>query len=653
MQPAPAKRGAAPTADSGLDDGLLLDAARLVALNGYAHECRLLPFLSPDFHREDDFLVATKNTTYGPKKRTRLMWLSRTGNASRVRVLLKAKADTRLRDGNGETALHHACARGHEAVVGLLLDAPGADIEGRDRLNMTPLLCAAVVRRLPVVRLLVERGANVLAVDEDGRTALHNTLYLTCKRDDDDGKAAAVAAHLLSVGVPVDARDARGCTALHWAAAQGYEGTARLLLDKGAAVDAAAGAAGVTPLMVASSRACVSVVRLLLSRGADVRKKNGTGCTALHKAVWPEQTIPTAVEARAVIVRMLLAASGCDVNAADKEGLRPLHFACESSGRLVLVDLLLAHGADLNAQSKDENTALHVACRSGCADIVARLIERGALVNLPNAEGSSPLAVASRRGHESVVRLLLDNRAHLHARDHKGCTALVEAVQSWHGSVAELLLSRGAGAWPRPESILPLCLASERGLVGTVRLLLERGADVNERVETMGTPLICSSAGGHDAVVELLLARKADMGALDKAGRDALDAAFEGGHARCAELLIRAGAPLNTVSRSGGTLLLRAIDKKMEGVAMLLLSKGVAVNTQGAGRETPLTRACAVGLVVVAAVLIERGADVNARTASGSTPLSLALSVAGMESIVTLLRSQGARGLTAAGGGGV
>jgi hypothetical protein len=61
--PAP-KRAAAPAE---LEADLLFDAARLVALNGFAHECRLLPFLSPDYAREEDFLVATRHLRYGPR----------------------------------------------------------------------------------------------------------------------------------------------------------------------------------------------------------------------------------------------------------------------------------------------------------------------------------------------------------------------------------------------------------------------------------------------------------------------------------------------------------------------------------------------------------------------------------------------------------
>jgi hypothetical protein len=63
--PAP-KRAATAVPTAELEADLLFDAARLVALNGFAHECRLLPFLSPDYAREEDFLVATRHLRYGP-----------------------------------------------------------------------------------------------------------------------------------------------------------------------------------------------------------------------------------------------------------------------------------------------------------------------------------------------------------------------------------------------------------------------------------------------------------------------------------------------------------------------------------------------------------------------------------------------------------
>jgi hypothetical protein len=82
---------------SGLEVGLL-DVGRFVALNGYAHECRLLPFLSRSFRREEDFLVACKHVRYGGKQRTRLMSLAGGGDVDRVTLLLKVGADVEARE---------------------------------------------------------------------------------------------------------------------------------------------------------------------------------------------------------------------------------------------------------------------------------------------------------------------------------------------------------------------------------------------------------------------------------------------------------------------------------------------------------------------------------------------------------------------------
>jgi ankyrin repeat protein len=68
-------------------------------------------------------------------------------------------------------ALHTAAQEGHEAVVRLLLDR-GADIKSKTENKKTALHLAAREGRTSVVQLLLDRGADVGATDEDGKTAL-------------------------------------------------------------------------------------------------------------------------------------------------------------------------------------------------------------------------------------------------------------------------------------------------------------------------------------------------------------------------------------------------------------------------------------------------------------------------------------------------
>jgi hypothetical protein len=71
-----------------------------------------------------------------------------------------------------ETALHLAAVQGNEAVVRLLVEK-GADVEAMDNDGKTMLHLAAVQGNEAVVRLLVDKGAEVTAMDNGGRTALH------------------------------------------------------------------------------------------------------------------------------------------------------------------------------------------------------------------------------------------------------------------------------------------------------------------------------------------------------------------------------------------------------------------------------------------------------------------------------------------------
>jgi ankyrin repeat protein len=203
---------------SGLEVGLL-DVGRFVALNGYAHECRLLPFLSRSFRREEDFLVACKHVRYGARQRTRLMSLARGGDVERVSLLLKVGADIEARETNGYRPLHIAILRNHVSVVRLLLEW-GADVG--DAKRYPPLHFASACGCESIVRLLLERGADARATASDGGTALHLASH--------KGHEPVVRL-LLDRGADVNARDGEGRTALVVAGKAGHKDVVRLLVE--------------------------------------------------------------------------------------------------------------------------------------------------------------------------------------------------------------------------------------------------------------------------------------------------------------------------------------------------------------------------------------------------------------------------------------
>jgi ankyrin repeat protein len=162
----------APVYVCGLEVGLL-DVGRVVALNGYPEACRRLAFVSSGFYLERDLLMATKRVRYGPYKRTRLMSLSRQGDVERVSFLLKVHAEVDAADAHGRTSLHWASLKGHASVVRLLLDR-GADVGARTTpLGDTPLHWASGWGHESVVRLLLDGGADVGARTTGRLTPLH------------------------------------------------------------------------------------------------------------------------------------------------------------------------------------------------------------------------------------------------------------------------------------------------------------------------------------------------------------------------------------------------------------------------------------------------------------------------------------------------
>jgi ankyrin repeat protein len=271
----------------------------------------------------------------------------------------------------------------------------------------------------------------------------------------------AVVKLLLGKGANVDAADKDGRTPLSYAAESGHEAVVKLLLEKGANVDAA-DKYGRTPLLIAARIGHEVVVRLLLEKGDNVNAVDKDGRTPLSYA---------AGNGHEAVVKLLLEKQA-NVNAADEYGGTPLLYAA-GSGREVVVKLLLEKGANMDAADKYGRTPLLIAARIGHEVVVRLLLEKGADVDVADEDGGTPLLFSAENGHEAVVKLLLEKNANVNAADKYGRT--------------------------------PLLSAASRGHEVVVRLLLEKNANVNAEDRDGGTPLSYAAANGHKTIVELLI----------------------------------------------------------------------------------------------------------------------------------------------------
>lgn len=176
---------------------------------------------------------------------------------------------------NGSTALHAAAAFGFINWIKRLCNFREINIDAKDKTGATPLICAVKLGNTEVVRLLLEKGAQVNIARDDTQTPLHMaTRYGFLE----------IVRLLLENGAHVDQTAQDGYTALFGAAQEGFVDIVRLLLEKKAQINLASNQ-GVTPLNMAAMQGHTKVVRLLLEKGADIELASKNGSTPLFIAV--------------------------------------------------------------------------------------------------------------------------------------------------------------------------------------------------------------------------------------------------------------------------------------------------------------------------------------------------------------------------------
>jgi ankyrin repeat protein len=135
------------------------------------------------------------------------------------------------------TPLHYAVYGGHKDIVELLI-TKGANVSAKDNEGATPLHKAAAKGYKDIAELLVNKGADINAKDKNGSTPLWWAVYY----DKED-----MAELLITKGADISAKDKNGMIPLDWTINNDKKDMAELLIDKGADVNAK-GVMGETPL---------------------------------------------------------------------------------------------------------------------------------------------------------------------------------------------------------------------------------------------------------------------------------------------------------------------------------------------------------------------------------------------------------------------
>lgn len=356
------------------------------------------------------------------------------------RFLLAKMTDlnAHIKDSDLSSLLVQACRTHSIELVEMFIDA-GADINRCNDRGNYPLLGAMYPKFLvpapreefdpesqgqeipELVRFLLRKGADVNAINEDGKyytTALQASLWQ---------KDTNLTYFLLANGATINAPIALyGCSELSYAAQMGNIQLVRDLLDRGADVNAPGQR---TALQAAAElyEADMDMVELLLERGADVNAPGDT--TALQAAAWRENM---------AFVQLLLE-KGADVNApGDSTALQ----AAAWRGNMAIVQLLLEKKADVNAPGR--NSALQLAIESGNFQLVLLLFETGANVNAQNLGNDkfprTALETAAKCGRLDILHVLLKAGADMHLPpEERYVRAANFARENDHIVIAEIL----------------------------------------------------------------------------------------------------------------------------------------------------------------------------------------------------------------------
>jgi ankyrin repeat protein len=422
---------------------------------------------------------------------------------------------------------------------------------------------------------------------------------------------------LVQSGADVNAAQADGATALHWAAYHGDASMAQALLEAGALVSAT-NRNGSTALWLASSQGDAAVIKTLLAKGADAN-----------------EPLPL--------------------------GRRPLMLAARS-GSVEAVRELLDGGADPNAKETARGTtALMQAADQGHADVIKVLIERGADV----AAGSAPVL---RDGRTAALGKSGDPREAVRRQ----VIAVLCEQPSPDLSVLESLTAQGSGA--TEDTVLANAAraagAGDNACANQGEQIIFTGGGRNRAArEPDGgelTALIYAARTGSIEAARVLLDAGADVNQVTRYGWSPLLAATQNRNYQMGKFLIERGANVNLANKGGWTPLYLATDNRnLEGgdyptrapdmndleYIRLLLDAGANPNAQlsestetrtvftnqwlDEDGATAFLRASQSGDVELMRLLLDRGADPKINTKLGVTPLAAAAGIGWVEGVTS------------------
>ncbi|XP_067668072.1 serine/threonine-protein phosphatase 6 regulatory ankyrin repeat subunit A-like [Haliotis asinina] len=496
--------------------------------------------------------------------KTPVMYAVQHGNKKVVDLLVRHGCNLSVVNDLGRNILHAACLSDNVDIVENLLSRGIAEIDGRDRMERTPVMYAAEKGNKKVFDLLVSKGCNLSVVDDQGR----NILHAACLSDNVD-----IVEYLLSRGIAdMESR----------------------------------GEDGNTPVMYAAEQGNRKVVDLLVSKGCNLMVVDDLGRNILHAACLSDNPD---------IVDDLLSRGITDIESKDRMGRTPVMYAAEQGNEKVL-DLLVSRGCNLMVVDDRGRNILHAACLSDNTDIVDDLLSRGITdIESKDRMARTPVMYAAQKGNRKVVDLLVSKGCNLSVPDDRGRNIIHTVCLSDNTDIVEDLLCRGIADTESTDGMgrTPVMYAAAEGNGKVVDLLVSKGCNLSA-VDDLGRNIIHAAclAESVDIVQDLLSHGIVEIESKDRMGRTPVMYAAEQGNKKVLDLLVSRGCNLSVVDDQGRNILHAACLSDNVDIVDYLLSLGIAdIESRGEGGDTPVMYAAEQGNKKVVNLLVSKGCNLS------------------------------------------
>ena len=508
-------------------------------------------------------IAANGNTTLHSVMRP--AWINKDDPLDCAGILVDAGCNPRSPNASGKTVFDVAAEMGHVPVVQYLLSI---------NVPLPPAVLLPVVsgsHATPMIKLLIDKGANVRATRLNGDTLLHLVMDMI-----PEAECLKRIKILVNAGCDPRAHNVRGRTPFHFATRQGYVYVMEYLLSLRIPVPSDV---MLTVFERPTRPTFYPTTRFLLNKGGDVHTISETGDTLLHLAAKLEP------EHDALEFTKFLVQAGCNPSISNSQNKTPLHVAARN-GYISLIDYYLSLGTSLPPD------ILFVAVTGWSSEVIRYLIEQGADASAGTTDGDTPLhLLVTKGGCVESIKILVRIGCDPRAQNLAGETPLHVAARHGSISVLKYFISQGV---PLPHDILRTSASS------TFRFLISKGVDVR------------------------CVAANVDMQLLHRA----LDFRNEMDCLECAKILVGAGWDPSLRNSVGQTPIHIAARHGHISIIQYLLSQSATLPPDTLLTAIPRNQfldTSPTGRVPLIRFLIGEGASVNAATPDGDTPLHLVL----------------------------